>query len=113
MRIGIGHPGAKELVHNWVLGDFAKADGEWVRPLLDAMSDAAVYLARGDFERFMSEVARLTNAEPPKAVKAEPKPEPIAKASGRHPAGERAGKRMTALAENLKRYLAAAKKPPE
>ena len=27
VRLGIGHPGSKELVHNWVLGDFAKADG--------------------------------------------------------------------------------------
>src|SRR5690606_24769741 len=36
VRIGIGHPGAKELVHNYVLGDFAKADREWLEPLLDA-----------------------------------------------------------------------------
>src|SRR5450432_1950622 len=26
VRIGVGHPGAKELVHNYVLGNFAKAE---------------------------------------------------------------------------------------
>ena len=35
VRIGIGHPGDKELVHGHVLGDFAKADRDWLEPLLD------------------------------------------------------------------------------
>ena len=69
VRIGIGHPGQKELVHNWVLGDFAKADQVWLSALLDAVSDAAPFLARGDNERFMSEVARLTATEEPSARK--------------------------------------------
>lgn len=30
LRLGIGHPGAKELVHNHVLGDFAKVDQTWL-----------------------------------------------------------------------------------
>ena len=30
VRIGIGHPGDKALVHNYVLSDFAKADTSWV-----------------------------------------------------------------------------------
>ena len=32
MRIGIGHPGARELVNGYVLHDFAKADQDWLRP---------------------------------------------------------------------------------
>ena len=33
-RIGIGHPGVKELVHGHVLSDFAKSDRPWVEALL-------------------------------------------------------------------------------
>ena len=46
MRIGIGHPGAKELVNGYVLHDFAKADSEWVDPLLAAIAEN-VGAARG------------------------------------------------------------------
>ena len=41
VRIGIGHPGIKEMVMPHVLGDFAKADYEWLEPLLDALADNA------------------------------------------------------------------------
>jgi PTH1 family peptidyl-tRNA hydrolase len=57
VRIGIGHPGAKELVHNWVLGDFAKADQTWLEPLLDAVADHADLLAKGDDNTFMNRVS--------------------------------------------------------
>ena len=33
VRIGIGHPGHKALVHGYVLGDFAKAEEPWVEDL--------------------------------------------------------------------------------
>src|SRR5690606_24722855 len=46
-RIGIGHPGIQELVTHHVLGDFAKADREWLDPLLDAIADNAEMLVRG------------------------------------------------------------------
>jgi peptidyl-tRNA hydrolase, PTH1 family len=107
VRIGIGHPGAKELVHHWVLGDFAKADRVWLGPLLDAIADAAPRLAAGDHERFMTDVARLTQSSDDAAPPAprEQKAEAPAKASTPHPAGERASKRQSALAENLKRWI--------
>ncbi|RMH39087.1 MAG: aminoacyl-tRNA hydrolase [Alphaproteobacteria bacterium] len=54
VRIGIGHPGDKSRVTGWVLGDFAKADGEWLEPLLDALARAAPALARGDTQAFMN-----------------------------------------------------------
>lgn len=112
VRIGIGHPGAKELVHGYVLHDFAKADEAWLRPLLDAMADAAGRLADGDQARFLTDVARAVQttvddeAKPaPKGTASEPKTP--ARPAGAHPAGERMGKRQSALAENLKKWLAA------
>ena len=60
VRIGIGHPGVKELVHNWVLGDFAKADTAWLDPLLDAIADNADLLATGKDNDFMNRVALAT-----------------------------------------------------
>ncbi len=57
VRIGIGHPGVKELVHGHVLGDFAKADAEWLEPLLDAIAENADKLAKGDDSGFMNKVS--------------------------------------------------------
>src|SRR4030088_720857 len=41
VRIGIGHPGAKEMVHGHVLGDFSKAEREWVDALAGVIADNA------------------------------------------------------------------------
>jgi PTH1 family peptidyl-tRNA hydrolase len=60
VRLGIGHPGARERVLGYVLGDFAKADLGWLVPLLDAVADAAPLLAAGKTEDFMTRVALLT-----------------------------------------------------
>ncbi|MFM9940517.1 MAG: aminoacyl-tRNA hydrolase [Hyphomicrobiaceae bacterium] len=113
VRIGIGHPGAKDLVHAWVLNDFAKADAVWLDPLLDAMADAAGRLATGDMERFLTDVARtLQTDDEPKKTKSSALPPslPAAPAPGRHPAAERQSKRATALAENLRKWIAGKKK---
>jgi PTH1 family peptidyl-tRNA hydrolase len=61
-RMGVDHPGQKELVHAWVLSDFHKADQPWVRALNEAISDALPFLAVGDDERFQAEVMRLAPA---------------------------------------------------
>jgi len=108
VRIGIGHPGSKDLVYRYVLHDFAKADAAWVGPLLDAIADAAPRLAAGDDARFLTDVARAlkTGEAPPKATAPRPEREtPEAPAPRAHPAGERQSKRMSALAENLKKWL--------
>jgi peptidyl-tRNA hydrolase, PTH1 family len=60
VRLGIGHPGSKERVTGHVLGDFSKADQDWLPDLLDAVSDAAPLLAGGKPEEFMTKVALLT-----------------------------------------------------
>ncbi|GAB4142719.1 MAG: aminoacyl-tRNA hydrolase [Sphingomonadales bacterium] len=59
IRLGVGHPGVKELVERHVLSDFAKADQAWLEPLLDAVAAAAPWLARGDDARFASDVALI------------------------------------------------------
>ena len=48
LRIGIGHPGHRDLVNRHVLHDFSKADLEWVEPLLNALADNADLLAEGN-----------------------------------------------------------------
>lgn len=63
VRIGIGHPGQKPLVHRYVLSDFAKADEDWIRPLIGALVDAAPLIVAGDAPGFMTRVALL--APPP------------------------------------------------
>jgi PTH1 family peptidyl-tRNA hydrolase len=60
VRLGIGHPGSKERVLGHVLGDFAKADREWLIALLDAVAEAAPLLAASRPEEFMSKVALAT-----------------------------------------------------
>jgi len=66
-RLGIGHPGAKERVHGWVLGDFAKADQTWLDAFLDALAKEAGWLAKGNDARFASAVSqRLTPPRPKK-----------------------------------------------
>ena len=110
VRIGIGHPGSKDLVTHYVLHDFAKADAVWLEPLLDAIADAAGRLAAGDDARFLTDVARATrnSDEPPKAREAAAEKSASAPAPAKppaHPAGERQGKRASALADNLKKWL--------
>ena len=46
-------------MHGHVLSDFHKADLVWVKPLLEAVADAAPFLAAGDDERYQAEVMRL------------------------------------------------------
>jgi PTH1 family peptidyl-tRNA hydrolase len=60
VRLGIGHPGNKERVLGYVLGDFSKPDVTWLVPVLDAVAEAAPLLASGKPEDFMTKVALLT-----------------------------------------------------
>jgi len=57
MRLGIGHPGAREKVTGHVLGDFAKADQEWLDKLLGAIAENAALLSDGKDANFMNKVA--------------------------------------------------------
>ena len=56
VRIGIGHPGIKELVHAYVLHDFAKEDGPWVEALVDIIAENAGLLATNRDSSFQNKV---------------------------------------------------------
>jgi PTH1 family peptidyl-tRNA hydrolase len=56
VRIGIGHPGLKELVHNYVLQDFAKSEREGVAAVCEAIADNAALLAKGQESTFQNKV---------------------------------------------------------
>jgi peptidyl-tRNA hydrolase, PTH1 family len=56
VRLGIGHPGIKELVHSYVLSDFAKDDRPWVEALREAIADNAGLLATDRESTFQNKV---------------------------------------------------------
>jgi len=58
VRIGIGHPGHKDRVHGYVLGNFHKSEMDALATMLGAIAAEVEWLARGDDARFMSDVAR-------------------------------------------------------
>ncbi len=74
IRLGIGHPGRKELVAGYVLHDFARADADWLADLMDGISDGAVHLATGDGGKFMNAVALRTTPQRSSPSKAATKP---------------------------------------
>ncbi len=114
VRIGIGHPGVKELVHGYVLHDFAKADSVWLDPLLDAMADAAGRLAAGDGERFLTDVAQSLHgaaasadaAGTAAARNAQPAPAAGQPRSGETGAAAAPPAKTSGFADGLKRWLA-------
>ncbi|MBZ4021482.1 aminoacyl-tRNA hydrolase [Rhodobacter sp. TJ_12] len=90
VRLGIGHPGDKNRVANYVLADFAKAEAAWLDDLLRGISDGAPALAAGEGGKFLNAVA-LRTAPPrastgtkpeggkPAGPKAKPEPKPAPK----------------------------------
>lgn len=56
VRLGIGHPGAKELVHGHVLSDFAKAERQQLEAFNDAVSDHVGLLVGGNDSSFQNKV---------------------------------------------------------
>lgn len=57
VRLGIGHPGHKDRVHNYVLGNYAKAEIDPLADMLGAVAAEAEWLAKGGDARFMNDVA--------------------------------------------------------
>ncbi len=56
VRLGIGHPGDKNLVHHYVLSDFPKDEHEWVGTVCDGLAKAAGFLVKGKPEEFQNRV---------------------------------------------------------
>lgn len=114
VRLGIGHPGDKNRVTGWVLGDFAKADQEWLDLLFAAIGDQLPKLLAGNPEGFQSAVALVMS--PPKAREpAAPRPlkpaaaanTPASPASTPEPAAPPAPQPTNAMADTLRRLMTA------
>ena len=58
VRLGVGHPGRKELVSRYVLSNFGASDEEWLPDILESVSSAAKELATGNLPAFSNAVAR-------------------------------------------------------
>ena len=56
VRLGIGHPGVKELVHGYVLSDFAKDERPWVQALCEAVAESAGLLTTDRNSTFQNKV---------------------------------------------------------
>jgi PTH1 family peptidyl-tRNA hydrolase len=79
IRLGIGHPGAPELVHNYVLRDFSKAERVELEKLLDAVAEAFPLMAAGDEGRFVNKVVLAIQPPKPKP----PRPDATRPETGR------------------------------
>ena len=56
VRIGVGHPGHKDLVEHYVLSDFAKSEWPWVEELADLLAENVDLLVRGEDASFQNKV---------------------------------------------------------
>ena len=56
VRLGVGHPGIKELVHAHVLNDFAKSEQPWVIALCDVVADNSDLIVAGQDSAFQNKV---------------------------------------------------------
>ena len=110
VRLGIGHPGAKERVHGHVLGDFAKADQAWLDPLLDTIADNAGLLAKGEDSSFMNKIALAVGETDMAASKKKPAaiPAPVRKQQSHIRQARQGGPQVPTsgpMAEMLKKLL--------
>lgn len=72
VRIGIGHPGRKDLVHSYVLQDFTADDMEWIKPLLKSLSAHLPLLLEGNEAEFLNKITLDTKPAKTETSKAEP-----------------------------------------
>jgi PTH1 family peptidyl-tRNA hydrolase len=63
VRMGIGHPGVKDLVHPYVLSDFSKSEREWVDSLCTAVADNFELLATDQDNSFQNKVHLTMDAK--------------------------------------------------
>src|SRR5258706_3694013 len=56
VRLGVGHPGQKDLLHDHVLQDFAKSEWPWVEALCGIVADNAALLVEGKDATFQNKV---------------------------------------------------------
>jgi PTH1 family peptidyl-tRNA hydrolase len=71
VRIGVGHPGMKELVKHYVLHDFDAEEKPEVEKIVGAIADNFALLFERGHEHFMTKVALALNPPPPKPARQE------------------------------------------
>lgn len=105
VRLGIGHPGDKRLVSNYVLSDFAKVDQDWLDDLMRGVAEGAPALAAGDGGKFMNAIALRMGKDRNGEPKAGPKPAPRADKPGAEAAAPEADDRspLQKLADKFRR----------
>lgn len=59
VRLGIGHPGDRNRVTSYVLGDFDRTETAWLRDLLDGVARTADELTSGDGTPFTNKLALI------------------------------------------------------
>ncbi len=57
VRLGIGHPGIKNEVSNYVLQDFAKEEQKWLSVLISSISSELRLLLTGNEPEFMNRIS--------------------------------------------------------
>ena len=57
VRLGIGHPGHKDLVSKYVLNNFSNEDQKWLRELLAKISESCIHLANNKPDKFINQIA--------------------------------------------------------
>ncbi|WP_086994227.1 aminoacyl-tRNA hydrolase [Rhizobium sullae] len=107
LRLGIGHPGVKELVQHHVLSDFAKADQTWLEVLLETLADNADMLVRKEDSQLMNKLALAVGGKAQEEEKPKPQKKPAAQ-SHIHQARNQAQPKLPAtgpMAEMLKKIF--------
>ena len=56
VRLGVGHPGNKDLMEAYVLQDFAKSERPWVEALCEIVADNVALLIEGKDSTFQNKV---------------------------------------------------------
>jgi PTH1 family peptidyl-tRNA hydrolase len=56
VRLGIGHPGDKSMVHSYVLNDFARSEQAWVSALCDGIARNCAMLTKRDDAGFQNKL---------------------------------------------------------
>lgn len=59
VRLGIGHPGDRNRVTGYVLGDFDRTEVDWLRDLLNGIARSAGELTSGDGNMFTNKLALI------------------------------------------------------
>ena len=72
VRLGIGHPGRKELVHGYVLQDFTAEELDGVKVLVKSVADELPLLIEGNEAEFMNKITLATKPAKPEPTAGKP-----------------------------------------